>query len=95
MGCERGEERITSLAVAKDMVRKVYLDAYRKGWRPGERSQIKVRVELATALKEFSGEVVKKLTDINGNEQSPLAQIRDGVINDIRSGAMEMELMSG
>lgn len=95
MDCEKAERKISPLAAAKGAVRQVYLDAYRQGWRPGERSQINVGAELATVLEEFPREVLDELTSINGNNQSELARIRDEIIKEIKSGTMEMELMSG
>lgn len=91
-GIREKERKIDTLAVAKDVVRKVFVNAYKRGWRPEGISPINIGAELATVLETFPPETVDRLTEIkNSNNQSELAKIRDAIIKDIRSGALQLD----
>lgn len=89
-GIREREGKIDTFEVAKDVVRKVFVDAYKKGWRPEGISPINIGAELATVLETFPPDVLDRLTEIkNSNNQSELAKIRDAMIKDIKSGALQ------
>jgi len=73
-------------ALAKELIRATYREAYRNGWRPGDPNSAKavgLTDRLSETYQKIDGRLLNKLA-----ESSELVEIREGVIREIRAGAI-------
>lgn len=86
----RGNGHIKEPALAKEAIRQAYIVAYQRGWRPGDFDSA-IQADLAGTLsgvyQRINGRLLDDLADT-----SDLAKIREGVIQEIKSGALEKYL---